>query len=132
VQGHSGVPTVSQLHNKRRVNNRTFAHYRTNQHYETYMHGGKDGFFGPRPDISDQSMETVTPKMAKVCAALWHPTTHPHHVALALHWSLRSDQRGLLAAHAQEASIALRTPWATDFVADPRAGIEDQSLKLSF
>ena len=66
VQGHSGVPTVSQLHYKRGLKNRTFAHYRTNQHYETYMHGGKEGYFGPRADISDQSMETVTPKMAAV------------------------------------------------------------------
>lgn len=66
IQGHSGVPTVTQLHYKRGQKNREFAHFRTNQHYETYMHGGREGYFGPRPDVSSQSLETVTPQMAKV------------------------------------------------------------------
>lgn len=66
IQGNSGVPTVSQLHYKRDQKNREFADYRTNQHYETYMHGGREGYFGARPDVSNQSMETVTPQMAKV------------------------------------------------------------------
>jgi Ca2+-binding EF-hand superfamily protein len=80
VQGHSGVPTVTQLHYKRGLKNRTFAHYRTNQHYETYMHGGREGYFGARSDVSDQSMETVTPKMAAV-RAVPEPPVLPTHCA---------------------------------------------------
>jgi hypothetical protein len=66
IQGHSAVPTASQLHHRRGQKTREFADYRTRQHYQTYMHGGKAGYFGSRPDVSNQSLEAVTPQMAKV------------------------------------------------------------------
>jgi calmodulin len=66
IQGHSGVPTATQLHYKRGQHNREFAHFRINKHYDTYMHGGREGYFGPKSDASSQSLATVTPQIAKV------------------------------------------------------------------